>query len=194
MSISDAGLVHVGNRRHLRWLSVKGLPISDVGLAPLQGLEHLEQLIISGTRITDAGLRHLEGTNIKSLDLCDTDISDAGLEHLAKMRKLEWLGLAQYEGHPRRAARVSSALARVSRGFPLASGQTNVTGESMRQPPSLRHMNNHARRRSQNMVWQYAESTTRTPKIHGERVFPWGQRTILCTSDRNSAHPCLPSA
>lgn len=60
----------------------------------LQGLSNLKALDLYDTNITDAGLESLEElTDLQELDLRGTRISGAGLVHLEKLKNLPTLEL-----------------------------------------------------------------------------------------------------
>ena len=60
-SVTDAGLVHVGQMHTVTWLSLMACPqITDKGLPPLLSMKSLTALDLRGCPgITDAGLQHL---------------------------------------------------------------------------------------------------------------------------------------
>lgn len=59
--ITDSGLVHLKNLRHLQFLDLRQNPeISDQGLTQLEDLKELEQLILIGTKVTPAGVKKLQ--------------------------------------------------------------------------------------------------------------------------------------
>lgn len=59
--ITDEGLVHLKNLRHLRFLDLRhNKEISDEGLQHLEGLHEMEQLILIGTKVTPAGVNRLQ--------------------------------------------------------------------------------------------------------------------------------------
>jgi hypothetical protein len=91
-SLTDAGLVHIGDMRRLRWLALENAQVTDAGLAHLAELTELEELRLPGTKITDAGLHHISRLpKLKWLYLVGNNISKQGLEELAKLPKLELL-------------------------------------------------------------------------------------------------------
>jgi len=60
MSISDAGLAHVGKIKNLKYLMLLQLPqVTDAGLDHLHGLANLEYALIRNTGATEAGFRRL---------------------------------------------------------------------------------------------------------------------------------------
>jgi len=59
MSVTDAGLVHVGRMRQLKFLWIAHVPITDHGVRHLHGLSNLEELWLLGTSVTEKGLEEL---------------------------------------------------------------------------------------------------------------------------------------
>jgi hypothetical protein len=60
MSISDAGMIHVGQIKQLKYLMLLQLPqITDAGLDHLHGLANLEYAVIRHTGATEAGIQRL---------------------------------------------------------------------------------------------------------------------------------------
>jgi hypothetical protein len=93
-SLTDAGMVHIGEMRQLRWLALYDAQISDAGLAQLSELKELEELSLPRSKITDAGLHHIARLpKLKWLSLPGSSISKQGLEELARLPKLEMLSL-----------------------------------------------------------------------------------------------------
>ena len=63
------------------WLS--GKSTTDAGLVNLQGLSQLRWLDLDNTQVTDAGLVNLQGlSQLQRLTLNNTKVTDAGLMHL----------------------------------------------------------------------------------------------------------------
>lgn len=112
--VSDTGLQHLGDLRHLEVFAASGTkirgpglshlsayeklqglalertPLTDSGLAHIGKIESLEWLLISDTNITDEGLSHLRHLKrLKDLQIRNTGVTDAGLEHLKDMPNLE---------------------------------------------------------------------------------------------------------
>lgn len=68
--------------------------ISDRGVAHLSNVKHLEKLIVWGANVTDASLQHLSRcSELKTLWLLDTKIQGDGIPHLCKLPNLEKLNL-----------------------------------------------------------------------------------------------------
>jgi hypothetical protein len=59
MSVTDAGLAHVGRMRQLKFLRIAHVPITDQGVRHLHGLSNLEELWLQGTSVTEQGLEEL---------------------------------------------------------------------------------------------------------------------------------------
>ncbi len=65
------------------------LKTDDASLAAIKRLTNVKTLDLRNTQVTDIGLKHLKGwTDLTSLNLRDTNITDAGLEHLKGLAKL----------------------------------------------------------------------------------------------------------
>jgi hypothetical protein len=119
-SITDAGLAHLRELKHLRILDLFNTPTTDTGLRHIVPLTGLRTLNLAGTEISDSGLQslksfealeelHLGWCNIgddalpgleglpclRVLDLRATRVTDAGLLHLSRIPTLEILGLAE---------------------------------------------------------------------------------------------------
>jgi hypothetical protein len=58
--ITDDGLVHLKNLRHLRLLDLRHNEITDDGLKHLENLHEMELLILIGTKVTPAGVKKLQ--------------------------------------------------------------------------------------------------------------------------------------
>ena len=59
--ITDSGLVHLKNLRHLQFLDLRrNTGITDEGLKQLENLKELEQLVLIGTKVTPAGVSRLQ--------------------------------------------------------------------------------------------------------------------------------------
>ena len=110
--ITDAGLLHVGNLKQLRYLDIAATKIGDAGLAHLCGLSNLEHLdLYSYTKITNAGLVHLAALKkLKYLRLSFTKIGDRGLVHLYDMTSLKDLVLGRTKVTERGIVRLKVAL------------------------------------------------------------------------------------
>jgi hypothetical protein len=85
---TDALLVHVRGLANLQGGERAYLDDDTLGLTNLRGLD------LTDSEVTDAGLEHLRGlSGLSSLYLSGTQISDAGLQHLSEMSSLEVLFL-----------------------------------------------------------------------------------------------------
>lgn len=58
--ITDEGLVHLQNLRHLQFLDLRHNEITDEGLQHLENMPEMEQLILIGTKVTPAGVKKLQ--------------------------------------------------------------------------------------------------------------------------------------
>jgi hypothetical protein len=58
--ITDDGLVHLKNLRHLRFLDLRHNEITDEGLQHLENMHEMELLILIGTKVTPAGVKELQ--------------------------------------------------------------------------------------------------------------------------------------
>lgn len=86
---TDALLVHVDGLANLQGGDQAYLDENALGLTNLRSLD------LTDSEVTDAGLEHLKGlSGLSSLYLKGTQITDAGLEHLAELASLEVLFLA----------------------------------------------------------------------------------------------------
>lgn len=59
MSVTDAGLAHVGRMRQLEFLRINRVPITDHGIRHLHELSNLQDLWLHGTNVTEQGLEEL---------------------------------------------------------------------------------------------------------------------------------------
>ena len=91
--ITNDGLAPIANLAWLNTLRLKNAAqISDQGLRHLRDLKHLELLDLSGLPITDQGLRELrELAKLEILSLDNTGVTDNGLSHLACLTRLKLL-------------------------------------------------------------------------------------------------------
>lgn len=94
-SINGIGFVYLKNLKQLRTLDLNSCPkITDAGLEHLKMLTQLKEINLSETQITDAGLEHLKNmTVLECLYLRNTKVTDAGLKHLRGLNRLYWLDL-----------------------------------------------------------------------------------------------------
>ena len=91
-SITDDGLVHLGQLKHLKSLNLTATKINGAGLAHLAALDSLHYLILNATSIKDESLKHLANLpSLENLELLKTGISDAGVEYLVHLTKLKRL-------------------------------------------------------------------------------------------------------
>ncbi|SAL94873.1 hypothetical protein [Absidia glauca] len=80
LNITDAGVQHIGQMKHLNYLSLTGTKVTDDGLLQLQELHELEKLYLDQTNVSDRGLLALKGlTKLTTLCLGRTRVSNAGL-------------------------------------------------------------------------------------------------------------------
>jgi beta-lactamase regulating signal transducer with metallopeptidase domain len=94
--LTDDSLRHFGQAANLQHLSLDGGRVSDAGLKHLHNLKHLTTLEINSSEslITDKGLQELAGHHdLETLELEHTLITDAGLKHLYGLAKLTQLTL-----------------------------------------------------------------------------------------------------
>ncbi len=88
IGITDKGLYHLRNQKHLRVLSLEYTSVKD--LSALKNLSNLAVLNLRFTKINDDSLQALESlTNLRMLDLRDTAITNRGLKRLIKLPSLE---------------------------------------------------------------------------------------------------------
>ena len=93
-TVTDAGLVHVGNLTSLQELWLVGTAVTDAGLVHLGNLTSLQRLWLTRTAVTDAGLVHVGNlTSLQELRLDDTAVTDAGLVHVGNLTSLQELSL-----------------------------------------------------------------------------------------------------
>jgi hypothetical protein len=111
-NITDAGMVHVGKLKQLRYLDLGATKIGDAGLAHLSELSNLEHLeLYYYTKITNSGLAHLAGLNkLTYLRLSFTKIGDRGLLHLEKLCGLKDIVLGRTKVTADGISRLRSAL------------------------------------------------------------------------------------
>jgi hypothetical protein len=64
--ITDEGLVHLKNLRHLQFLDLRHNEITDDGLKHLENLHEMELLILIGTKVTPAGVKELQRKMLKA--------------------------------------------------------------------------------------------------------------------------------
>ncbi|MBL7042789.1 MAG: hypothetical protein ISR77_29400 [Pirellulaceae bacterium] len=85
-TISDGGVVHVGNLEELTALYLDDTRVTDRGLTALTSLKSLRELYVSGLRLTDASVPILASFNsLKLLDVRRNDLSTDAAEKLASM-------------------------------------------------------------------------------------------------------------
>ena len=92
--VTDKGLAHLRNLRHLQDLDLTTAAVTDAGLEYLAGHKRLASLILRATRVEGSGLRHLRGLPaLTYLDLGSTHIGDEELQDVAAFPALEKLYL-----------------------------------------------------------------------------------------------------
>jgi hypothetical protein len=92
--ITNAGLSHLADHRHLESLSLYDTKIAGSGLIHLRRLTKLRSLMVGCTQIDDSSLVGVRAlTNLETLDLRETRITDAGLLHLKGLTRLQSLYL-----------------------------------------------------------------------------------------------------
>ena len=97
-SVTDSGLVHLGELGSLEELSLAHTLVTGAGLSSLAGLTNLVVLDLSGLKVDDDSLTHLAGlTRLVELNLSGTEITEQGIVHLRGLRNLRYLGLAETE-------------------------------------------------------------------------------------------------
>lgn len=136
-AVTDAGLVHLQQLRHLRTIRL-GQHIKGPGLVHLKPLRLVETVNLSGAKdLADEALKHLsELPRLSELCLDHTHIGDAGIKHIASMTSLQKLLL--------NSTAVSDDglvhLAGLTRLQTLDLGKTLVTGTGLRQLAGLERL------------------------------------------------------
>lgn len=93
-SITDSGVVYVGELRELQVLGLWCTNVGDNGVAHLRALGNLRALRISHTKVTNSGLVHLKSLpNLESITIGETAVDDNGLLSLAECRRLREVDL-----------------------------------------------------------------------------------------------------
>jgi len=111
IKVTDDDLACIARFTRLENLYLRHMPISDAGLKHLRDLRHIRQLYLSFTDITDDSAEILAGfEKLERLRLVGTRISDVGIAKLSTLRHLEELdvrktqvtgkGLDPYRGRP----------------------------------------------------------------------------------------------
>jgi hypothetical protein len=124
--VSDAGMVHLADKKKLKRLFLSGTQITDAGLAQLREVSDIEELVLDGVPITDASLEVIAGfQQLKRLDLSRTKVTDAGLGRLSGLKNLKDLSLYGASGiSGRGVARLHEALPELKiHGGPDLDGQ-----------------------------------------------------------------------
>jgi serine/threonine protein kinase/Leucine-rich repeat (LRR) protein len=92
--VTDAGLAHFMDCKHLTHLHLDFTQVTDVGLAYFKGCKNLTHLYLGNTQVTDAGLAYFkECKNVTHLSLRETKITDAGLVPFQDCKDLTYLDL-----------------------------------------------------------------------------------------------------
>jgi hypothetical protein len=93
MPITDAGIWHLRNLRHVKHLYLSFTRITDESMDVLAGFEELEMLRLVGTQVTDAGLAKLTNLqHLEELDVRDTRVTSSGLDPFRGRPGLRLLG------------------------------------------------------------------------------------------------------
>jgi len=94
-NFTDAGLAHLKELSQLERLDLSGCAITDAGLEHLRNLNKLQWLNVSRTRLSGAGFQHLKGlTELRELHMAATEVVDAGLEHLKGLPQLAVINMS----------------------------------------------------------------------------------------------------
>jgi Leucine Rich repeat len=90
--ITDDGMKHVGQLKHLRRLELSWLPISDRGIGSLGGLNELRYLNLNNTGVTDLqfGIVPPDG-ELETLSINQTPLSDEEFRVISTIRSLREL-------------------------------------------------------------------------------------------------------
>lgn len=98
--VKEADLVKLVDLPLLEHLNVEACPVGDWAIAQLarSAFSNLKSLDLADTDITDLGAEHLaKFKDLTRLSLFYCNITDAGLQHIAKLSKLEVLNLDSRE-------------------------------------------------------------------------------------------------
>ena len=89
MVITDAGMVHVGKLKSLKYLMIVGMPnVTDAGVAQLHRLSNLENVVLHRTKITAQGLEKLEDALPDCRIICDAKVSGPRNVRCIRLRRL----------------------------------------------------------------------------------------------------------
>lgn len=92
--LTQAGLGHVAQCRHLRWLYLHHVALGSDALASMKGLSDLEVLNLTATGVGDGQLASLTGLpSLRVINLSQNAITDEGLKTLGRIGSLEVLAL-----------------------------------------------------------------------------------------------------
>lgn len=90
--ISDVGLKHISQLRHLNSLTLGSNRITDRGLAQLVGLWNLRFLYLRSSNITDAGIARLgDMPSLALIGLRAPKMTDLSIMQLSRLEHLAWL-------------------------------------------------------------------------------------------------------
>ena len=83
--VTDAGLVHLKELKHLTRLHLEKTGVGDAGIANLAALAKLEYLNLYGTKVTDKGLATISKLpNLKAIYLWQTKVTDNAADAFRK--------------------------------------------------------------------------------------------------------------
>ena len=141
VAISDAGIAHLSNARHLFRAGFSGTRITDDGIRSLAPCKELLQLYLRETRVSGLGFDAWDrDSQLNMLDLAKSAVTDEGLGAIARLTNLRDLQLWQ--------TRIGDAgLSKLSALRELASldlSETKITDsavESLKSLKSLRSLN-----------------------------------------------------
>ena len=95
-------------------IHIKSITVSDAGLRHLGTMKHLKALTLWNTSITDAGLEYLNGmTQLDYLDLTNNTITAAGIKRLNGMKQLHFLYLGYLSPTSAEEAKISEELTKL---------------------------------------------------------------------------------
>ncbi len=94
MHLTGACLVHLHDKKELRWLGVFTPGLRDDHLKSIEGLDRLETLLLRSPSLGDPGMTHIRRlTALKRLTIDNSMVTGQGLEQLRDLKKLERLSL-----------------------------------------------------------------------------------------------------